>query len=83
MQSPPFNPSYPTYDSEYDGWIWEMIYEFRVSRQPYDNCAGPVQFGLHDFSGSAGPLEGIHSSPAKADEGVFLQINAAVLKLVE
>ena len=60
-----------------------MIYEFRVPRQPYANCVGPIQFGLHDFSGSAGPLEGIHSSLAKTAEGVWLQIQASVLKLVE
>ena len=83
VQSPPFSPSYPTYDPEYDGWVWEMIYEFKVPKGPYNNCTGPIQFGLHDFSGSAGPLEGIHSSPAKTDEGVWLQIGARVLKLVE
>ncbi len=83
IQSPPFNPAYPAYDSEYDGWIWEMIYEFRVPASAYSNCVGPIQFGLHDFSGSAGPLEGIHSSPAKTAEGVWLQIQASVLKLVE
>ena len=60
-----------------------MIYEFRVPKQPYDNCVGPIRFGLHDFSGSAGPLEGIHSSPAKTTEGIWLQIQAGVLKLVE
>ncbi len=82
-QSPPFNPAWPTYDSEYDGWIWEMIYEFKVAKQPYDNCAGPIQFALHDFSGSTGPLQGIHSSPAKVAEGVTLLVQAGVLKLVE
>ncbi len=83
IQSPPFSSTYPNYSSEYDGWIWEMIYEFKVPKQPYANCVGPLQFGLHDFSGSAGPLEGIHSSPAKTTEGVWLQIQARVLKLVE
>ncbi|MEE8517783.1 MAG: pilus assembly protein TadG-related protein, partial [Dehalococcoidia bacterium] len=64
-QSPPFNPTWPTYDSEYDGWIWEMIYEFKVPKQPLLNCSEAVYFGLYDFSGSTGGLVGIHSSPAK------------------
>ena len=85
QQSPPFNPQWPTYDSEYDGWIWEMIYEFKVPRQPLDNCAEPVYFGLYDFSGSTGGLVGIHSSPAKTDDGANVVITgeAGVIRLVE
>ena len=83
VQSPPFNPSYPTYDAEYDGWIWEMIYEFKVPKGPYSTCEGPILFGLHEFSGSAGQLEGIHSSPPKTEDSAFLLIQDGALKLVE
>ncbi|MCH7699523.1 MAG: hypothetical protein IH865_11355 [Chloroflexi bacterium] len=83
LQSPPFNPTYPSYDSAYDGWIWEMIYEFKVPIGPYSNCE-EVTFGLDDFTGSAGGLEGMHSSPAKTEDGKFLQVGQAVeVRLVE
>ncbi len=83
LQSPPFNPQYPFYDSAYDGWIWEMLYEFKVPLGAYSSCS-QVTFGLHDFSGSAGGLEGMHSSPAKTSDGVFLQIGQAFdVRLVE
>ncbi|MCH8010190.1 MAG: Tad domain-containing protein [Chloroflexi bacterium] len=80
--SPPFNPSYPTYDSEYDGFVWEMIYEFRVPVSDYTGC-NQITFGLHDFEGSAGGLEGMHSSPAKTADGVFLQVEPFDVRLVE
>ncbi len=85
LQSPPFSPSYPTYDSEYDGWIWEMIYEFKVPKQPYDTCSGPVTFALVTFPGQTGPVGGIHSSPAKiaGGESVFIISEDGILKLVE
>ena len=84
-QSPPFNPVWPTYDSEYDGWIWEMIYEFKVPKQPLEDCGGTVSFGLYDFSGSTGGLVGIHSSPAKTADGanVLIQGQDAIIRLVE
>ena len=83
-QSPPFNPAWPTYDSEYDGWIWEMIYEFKVPKQPLLNCDETVYFGLYDFSGSTGGLVGIHSSPAKTADGANVVIqNDGSIKLVE
>lgn len=82
LQSPPFNPQYPTYDSQYAGFVWEMIYEFKVPRQPLANC-NQVTFGLHDFGGSTGGLEGMHSSPAKADDGAFLQVERFTIRLVE
>ena len=83
-QSPPFNPAWPTYDSEYDGWIWEMIYEFKVPRQPLLNCSEAVYFGLYDFSGSTGGLVGIHSSPAKTADGANVVIqNDGSIRLVE
>lgn len=82
VESPPFDPLYPTYDAEYDGWVWEMIYEFKVPKAAYDGCSGPVYFGLHNFAGQSGPLEGIHSSPAKVDEGKYLVLQR-VLRLVE
>ena len=82
--SPPYNPSYGSWDPEYDGFVWEMIYEFKVLASDYADCA-QVQFGLHNFSGDAGQLEGLHSSPAKTDEGVTLLIDSETknLKLVE
>ena len=80
--SPPFNPSYPTYDSEYDGFVWEMIYEFRVPVSDYIGC-DQITFGLHDFEGSAGGLQGMHSSPAKTSDGVFLQVEPFDVRLVE
>ena len=85
QQSPPFNPAWPTYDAEYDGWIWEMIYEFKVPKQPLKNCAEQVSFGLYDFSGSTGGLIGIHSSPAKTSDGanVVVQGEDGVIRLVE
>ena len=70
-QSPPFDPTYPLYDAEYDGWVWEMIYEFRVPRAPYE-CGGEVLFGLPDFTGSSGPVGGLHSSPPKINTGTFV-----------
>ncbi|MCH7699186.1 MAG: hypothetical protein IH865_09655 [Chloroflexi bacterium] len=81
-QSPPFNPQYPAYDSEYDGFVWEMLYEFRVPVSAYSGC-NQVTFGLHEFSGSAGGLEGMHSSPAKTADGVFLQVEPFDVRLVE
>ena len=81
LQSPPFNPQYPTYDSAYDGFVWEMIYEFKVPRQPLENC-NQVTFSLRDSAGSTGGLEGMHSSPAKTEDGVFLEV-ATDVRLVE
>ena len=83
IQSPPFNPLYPIYDSQYDGWIWEMIYEFKVPRGPYDSCVEPILFGLDNFPDEEGPTGGVHSSPAKVEGGETLLIQASVLKLVE
>ena len=82
--SPPYNPSYGSWDPKYDGFVWEMIYEFKVLASDYAGCA-QVQFGLHNFSGESGQLEGIHSSPAKTDEGITLLVDtlAKSLKLVE
>ena len=82
IQSPPFNPEYPTFDSQYDNFVWEMIYEFRVPRANYDECT-QVTFGLHDFSGSTGGLGGMHSSPAKTDDGAFLRVEPFDVRLVE
>ena len=61
-----------------------MIYEFKVLASDYAGCS-TVQFGLHDFSGQAGQLEGIHSSPPKVSEGITLLIDTETksLKLVE
>ena len=81
-QSPPFNPQYPSYDSEYDGFVWEMLYEFRVPISAYTGC-NQVTFGLHEFAGQAGGLEGIHSSPAKTSDGAFLQVQPLDVRLVE
>ncbi len=87
-QSPPFSGpgSYPDYDSEYDGWVWEMLYEFRVPRSAYEGCPG-VFFGIPPLGGGAGPVGGMHSSPAKVEEGVFVglgvQTQTIELLLVE
>ena len=80
--SPPYNPSYGSWDAEYDGFVWEMIYEFKVLAADYAGCA-QVHFGLHNFSGESGQLEGLHSSPPKTDEGITLLIELGELKLVE
>ncbi len=82
VESPPFSPQYPSYDSEYDGFIWEMIYEFRVPKSAYTGCNN-IQFGLHDFPGTSGGLEGMHSSPAKTADGVYLQVQPFTIRLVE
>ncbi|MBI2912687.1 MAG: hypothetical protein HYY03_02065 [Chloroflexi bacterium] len=82
-QSPPFSPKYPTCDPQYSGWVWEIIYEFKVPASDYASCTGPIQFGLTDFAGSNGPVQGIHSSPAKVKDAATLFIEAAVLELVE
>lgn len=82
-QSPPFNPLYPDYDAEYAGWVWEMIYEFKVPKSAYSGCTGDVLFGLHNFAGQAGPLEGIHSSPAKVEDGASLTLQQEIVRLVE
>ena len=62
-----------------------MIYEFKVPKQPLENCTEQVSFGLYDFSGSTGGLVGIHSSPAKTLDGenIVIQGEDAVIKLVE
>ena len=59
-----------------------MLYEFRVPVSDYTGC-NLVTFGLHDFEGSAGGLEGMHSSPAKTGDGVFLQVEPFDVRLVE
>ncbi len=84
IQSPPFDGSYPNYDSEYDGWIWEMIYEFRVPKSAFTACGGAINFALPSFDGQRGPVGGIHSSPSKVLEGgsVFLESTIEIL-LVE
>ena len=82
-QSPPFNPQYPSYDPGYSGWVWEMIYEFSVSRADYAGCTR-VTFSLHNFGGDSGPMEGIHSSPAKTRDGVTLLFEGGTeVRLVE
>ena len=45
--------------------------------------SGSAVLGLHDFEGSAGGLEGMHSSPAKTADGVFLQVEPFDVRLVE
>ncbi len=82
-QSPPFNPAYPNYDSEYDGWVWEMIYEFKVPRSAYDACGSTLFFGLPEFAGQTGPVGGIHSSPAKVAEGGSIFLSTREILLVE
>ncbi len=84
QSSPPYNPSYGSWDPEYDGFVWEMTYEFKLLASDYAGCES-VQFGLHNFSGESGQLEGLHSSPAKTDEGITLLIDTGAkdLKLVE
>lgn len=81
-QSPPFNPSYGSVDAEYNGWVWEMLYEFRVPVAAYSGCT-QVTFGMHNFGGQAGPLEGIHSSPAKTADSAFLRVEPFDVRLVE
>ena len=66
--SPPFNPSYPDSDPGYSGWVWEMIYEFRVPLSAYAGC-GEIVIGLDDLAAGSGPLSGLHSSPAKTADG--------------
>ena len=82
IQSPPFDPEYPLFDSQYDDFVWEMIYEFRVPRASYDECT-QITFGLHDFGGASGGLGGMHSSPAKTDDGAFLRVEPFDVRLVE
>ena len=55
---------------------------FKVLASDYAGCA-QVQFGLHNFSGESGQLEGIHSSPPKTEEGITLLTELGELKLVE
>ncbi len=80
-QSPPFNPLYPDYDAEYDGWVWEMIYEFRVPISDYQ-CGGEVLFGLPDFTGSTGPVGGLHSSPPKVVGGEFVGFDGSSTRTI-
>ncbi|MCH7617712.1 MAG: hypothetical protein IIB18_07615 [Chloroflexi bacterium] len=81
--SPPYFPTYGFWDSEYDGFVWEMIYEFKLLASDYAGCQ-QIQFGLHNFAGESGQLEGLHSSPAKTDEGITLLIDKiSELRLVE
>ncbi len=82
-QSPPFAPTYPNYDSQYDGWVWEMIYEFKVPRSAYDACGSTIFFGLPEFPGQTGPVGGIHSSPAKVAEGGSIFLKTIEILLVE
>jgi len=82
-QSPPFNPEYPTFDPEYSGWVWEMIYEFRVPKASYDSCTSPVYFGVVPFEGQQGPVGGIHSSPAKEEGAGSVFLVPLDIRLVE
>ena len=59
-----------------------MIYEFKVPKGPLASC-NQVTFGLNDFGGSTGGLEGMHSSPAKTSDGSFLQVERFTIRLVE
>ena len=73
-QSPPFNGSlYPNYDPEYDGWVWEMIYEFKVPESAYAGCSSAPTFTLPEIIGGGGTVGGLHSSPGKTAEGAYLQ----------
>ena len=73
-QSPPFNGSlYPNYDPAYDGWVWEMIYEFKVPESAYSGCSSPPTFTLPEIIGGDGTVGGLHSSPGKTAEGAYLQ----------
>jgi len=82
-QSPPFNPTYPTFDSEYSGWVWEVIYEFSVPKASFSSCSGPIYFGVIPFEGQRGPVGGIHSSPAKEEGGGSVFLVPIDIRLVE
>ena len=81
-QSPPFDPQYPEYDSQWDNFVWEMIYEFRVPKANLTECT-QLTFGLQDFGGTTGGLAGMHSSPAKTADGAFLRVEPFDVRLVE
>lgn len=82
-QSPPFNAAYPSFDTEFDGWVWEMTYEFKVLRSAYSGCSSTLFFGLPEFPGQTGPVGGIHSSPAKVAEGGSIFLSTIEILLVE
>ena len=81
-QSPPFSSSYPDSDPAYSGWVWEMIYEFRVPMSAYAGCV-EIVLGLDDLAGVSGPLNGLHSSPAKTADGGDLAVAPARAELVQ
>ena len=82
-QSPPFSPTYPTASSQYSGWVWEMIYEFKVPKANYASC-GTVEFTLAAFTGQTGPVGGIHSSPPKTEgSGSVFLFESPIVRLVE
>ena len=73
-QSPPFDPSYPTFDAQYDAFVWEVIYEFRIPMDDYATCDA-MTFGLEHFLRATGPVGGMHNSPAKtADAGTLVVV---------
>lgn len=82
-QSPPFNPKYPTYASEYNGWVWEVLYEFKVPRSAYAGCGSGVFFGVRPFPGQTGPVGGVHSSPPKVAAGSSVLLSTIEILLVE
>lgn len=82
-KSPDFDPLYPDPAPEAGDWVWEMIYEFRLPRSMYAGCSSIV-FGLSDFAGATGPLQGIHSSPAKVEGAEFVEIEPIdIIKLIQ
>ena len=60
-----------------------MIYEFKLPRSAYASCGSGGFFGLPPVDGGAGPVGGMHSSPAKVDEGVFVGLSTRQILLVE
>ena len=64
VESPPFDAVYPTFDSEFDGWVWEMTYEFSLTRSQYSGCS-QVTIALVQFAGETSPIGGMHNSPSK------------------
>ena len=82
-QSPPLSGKYPNFATQYNGWVWEMLYEFSVPKSSFQGCFD-IRFALAPFESkgsTVGNIGGIHNSPPKTKLGgsVFSQSETGVI----
>lgn len=90
IQSPPFMSSYPNIDTgaygdaDSGGWVWDMTYEFSVSRAFFPSTCNGVRVALEPFDPNNPTKGGIHNSPAKvATAGSVYGNSDSSVQLVE